>query len=164
MWFSDALAEEVKLVRISAEKPREMKSKYHTNLVKNTSFADSLPLLVIGSASYDALEERLNEPVDRLRFRPNIIVKSAVPFMEDTWVEIKIGEVHLFGAKPCARCSLVNVDPFSGKSDKRTLKALASFRTINHKVYFGQQFVPISLGSIQVGSTIELIEAKDAIY
>jgi uncharacterized protein YcbX len=91
-------------------------------------------------------------------------VKSAVPFMEDTWVEIKIGEVHLFGAKPCARCSLVNVDPLSGKSDKRTLKALASFRSINHKVYFGQQFVPISLGSIQVGSTIELIEAKDAIY
>jgi uncharacterized protein YcbX len=91
-------------------------------------------------------------------------VNSAVPFVEDTWAEIKIGEVHLFGAKPCARCSLVNVDPLSGESDKKTLKALASFRTINHKVFFGQQFVPISIGSIQVGSAVELIDAKDAVY
>jgi uncharacterized protein YcbX len=163
-WFSEALLEEVKLVRISAEKPREIKPKYQTDLTKNTSFADSLPLLVIGSASYQALEEHLNEPIDRLRFRPNIIVNSAVPFVEDTWAEIKIGEVHLFGAKPCARCSLVNVDPLSGESDKKTLKALASFRTINHKVFFGQQFVPISIGSIQVGSAVELIDAKDAVY
>jgi uncharacterized protein YcbX len=75
-----------------------------------------------------------------------------------------MGEVSLHGAKPCARCSLVNVDPLSGESDKETLKSLASFRTINHKVYFGQQFVPISLGTIQVGSALETIETKDAIY
>ena len=123
-----------------------------------------MPLLVIGSASYQALEDRLNEPVDHLRFRPNIIVNSTEPFVEDTWAEIKIEEVRLYGAKPCARCSLVNVNPLSGESDLETLKTLASFRTINHKVYFGQQFVPISLGTIQVGSALETIETKDAIY
>jgi uncharacterized protein YcbX len=163
-WFSEVLKEDVKLVCISAENPREMKPKHQTDLAKNTSFADSLPLLVIGSASYQALEDRLTGPVDRLRFRPNIIVNSTEPFVEDTWVEIKVGEVRLYGAKPCARCSLVNVDPLSGESDKETLKSLASFRTINHKVYFGQQFVPISLGTIQVGSALETIETKDAIY
>lgn len=163
-WFSNALSEEVKLVRITAEKPRVMKVKYQTELAKNTSFADSLPLLLVSSGSYTSLQEQLDEPVDQLRFRPNIIVSELESFVEDTWAEIKIGEVSLSGAKPCARCPLVNVDPLTGESDKKTLKALASFRTINHKVYFGQQFVPISVGEITVGMEVQVIRCKDAIY
>lgn len=163
-WFSAALAEQVKLVRITAENPRAIKKKYQTDLVKSTSFADSLPLLVVGSASFQALEDRIGESVDRLRFRPNIVVSTSVPFEEDTWSEIKIGELRLFGAKPCARCPLINVDPFTGESDKKTLQALAAFRTINHKVYFGQQFVPISLGTIKVGSSLQILATKDARY
>ena len=110
------------------------------------------------------MQERLEEPIDQLRFRPNIIISSPEPFVEDTWAELKIGEVSLSGAKPCARCSLVNVDPLTGESDKKTLKALASFRTLNHKVYFGQQFVPISVGKIQVGMEVQVIQSKDALY
>ncbi len=164
LWFSQALSQQVKLVRITKEKPREMKEKYQTVLAKNTSFADSLPLLVVTSGSYIALERKLQGPVDRLRFRPNIIISATEPFVEDTWSEIKIGEVSLSGAKPCARCSLVNVDPTSGQSDKKTLKTLASFRTINQKIYFGQQFVPISIGEIHVGMEVQIIRSKDAIY
>lgn len=163
-WFSNALSSRVRLVRISTEKPREMKAKYQTELARNTSFADSLPLLLVSAGSYAALQERLKEPIDQLRFRPNIIVSSPEPFVEDTWAEIKIGEVSLSGAKPCARCSLVNVDPLTGESDKSTLKALASFRTLNHKVYFGQQFVPISVGKIGIGMEVCVIQTKDALY
>lgn len=163
-WFSKAMEEEVYLVQITDENPREMKEKYQTNLAKNTSFADSLPLLVVGSASYQALEDRLGEPIDRLRFRPNMIVTTDEPFVEDTWDEINLGLAQLSGAKPCARCPLVNVDPYSGESTKNTLKTLASFRTLNHKVYFGQQFVPISLGEIQIGMEVQVIQSKDAVY
>jgi len=163
-WFSKALAESVSLVQLTEDSPREMKAKYQTDLTKNTSFADSLPLLVVGSASYQALEDRMEQEVDRLRFRPNIIVSSKEPFIEDSWAEIQVGEVRLSGAKPCARCPLVNVDPYSGESDKKTLKTLASFRTLNNKVYFGQQFVPISLGEIQVGDEVQVIRTQDAVY
>jgi uncharacterized protein YcbX len=163
-WFSIALAESVSLVQLTDDSPREMKAKYQTDLAKNTSFADSLPLLVVGSASYQALEDRMEQEVDRLRFRPNIIVSSKEPFIEDSWAEIQVGEVRLSGAKPCARCPLVNVDPHSGESDKKTLKTLASFRTMNNKVYFGQQFVPISLGEIQVGDEVQVIRTQDAVY
>jgi uncharacterized protein YcbX len=164
LWFSQALSQQVKLVRITEENPRPMKEKYQTGIAKNTSFADSLPLLVVSSSSYNALERKVQGLVDPLRFRPNIIVSSTEPFVEDTWSEIKIGEVYLSGAKPCARCSLVNVDPISGESDKQTLKTLAAFRTINHKVYFGQQFVPISIGEIQVGMEVQVIHSQDAVY
>ncbi|UAJ14593.1 MOSC domain-containing protein [Aquirufa lenticrescens] len=163
-WFSTALSEEVRLVRISSEKPRVMKAKYQTEIAKNTSFADSLPLLLVSAGSYAALQAHVEEPINQLRFRPNIIVSSPEPFVEDTWVELNIGEVSLSGAKPCARCSLVNVDPLTGESDKVTLKALASFRTLNHKVYFGQQFVPMSVGKIQVGMEVQVIQSKDAFY
>lgn len=167
-WFSNALSEEVRLVRISSEKPRVMKAKYQTEIAKNTSFADSLPLLLVSEGSYAALqkhlEEPIDQPIDKLRFRPNIIVSSLEPFKEDTWAELKIGEVSLSGAKPCARCPLVNVNPLTGESDKKTLKALALFRTLNHKVYFGQQFVPISTGKIKVGMEIHVIQSKDALY
>jgi uncharacterized protein YcbX len=164
LWFSQALSQQVKLVRITEENPRQMKEKYQTGIAKNTSFADSLPLLVVSAGSYRALERRVLGPVNRLRFRPNIIVSATEPFVEDTWSEIKIGEVSLSGAKPCARCPLVNVDPISGESDKKTLKTLASFRTINQKVYFGQQFVPISIGEIHVGMEVQVIRSQDAIY
>ncbi len=163
-WFSTALSEEVRLVRISSEKPRVMKVKYQTELAKNTSFADSLPVLLVSAGSYASLQEHVEEPIDFLRFRPNIIVSSLEPFVEDTWAELKIGEVSLSGAKPCARCPLVNVDPLTGESDKKMLKTLASFRTLNHKVYFGQQFVPISTGKIQVGMEVHVIQSKDALY
>ena len=163
-WFSTALSEEVKLVRITAEKPRVIKQKYQTNLVNNTSFADSLPVLLVSLGSFHALEQRLGGAVDPLRFRPNIIVDEMEPFVEDTWEEIQVGTTRLFGAKPCARCHLVNVNPISGESDKNTLKTLASFRTLNQKVYFGQQFVPMELGEIQVGMSVKVIQSKDAVY
>jgi uncharacterized protein YcbX len=56
------------------------------------------------------------------------------------------------------------VDPLTGDSDKKTLKTLASYRTLNHKVYFGQQMVPISLGKIHVGMEVQVIQTKDALY
>jgi uncharacterized protein YcbX len=56
------------------------------------------------------------------------------------------------------------VDPHSGEANKKTLQALALIRTMNHKVYFGQQFVPIELGEIRVGDTIQILRSKDAIY
>jgi hypothetical protein len=141
-----------------------MEVKYQTDLAKNTSFADALPLLLISAGSYTALEQRMEEPFDQLRFRPNIVVDVTEPFVEDTWAEIKLGMVTLSGAKPCARCPLVNVNPLSGVSDKVVLKTLASFRTVNNKVYFGQQFVPISLGKIRVGMEVQLVRSKGALY
>ena len=142
-----------------------IKEIYQTKGSKQSSFADSLPILLASEASYSSVETVYGQAFDPLRFRANMIVSGSRPFEEDTWEEISIHTVHLFGAKPCARCQLVNVEPRSGAVDKGgVLKALATFRQKDNKVYFGQQMVPISLGKIKVGDEVLVIKRKDALF
>jgi uncharacterized protein YcbX len=56
------------------------------------------------------------------------------------------------------------VDPNDGPSDSAILKALSQTRKFENKVYFGQQFVPISLGEIKVGDLVNIHKIKDAIF
>ncbi|MHA8101746.1 MOSC domain-containing protein [Aquirufa nivalisilvae] len=163
-WFSQILMEKVYLVHLDDASPRIMKEKYQTSLSKESSFADALPILLCSEASFEALESQLGDTVDRLRFRPNIIVKGTHAFEEDTWKQIQIGDVQLFGAKPCARCQLITVHPKQGTIHKEVLSALSQIRKIGNKVYFGQQFVPESLGKLAVGDQIRVQIQQDAVY
>jgi uncharacterized protein YcbX len=165
VWFSEKIGEEVRLFQLSSLFSRYIEPPYQTAESKISSFADSLPILLCSEASFHHLDSLLNQPLDWRRFRPNIIVSNKMAFEEDTWQEISIGNsVKLFGAKPCARCQLINVDPNDGTSDSTILKALSQTRKFENKVYFGQQFVPISLGEIKVGDLINIHKLKDAIF
>ncbi|MHA8065608.1 MOSC domain-containing protein [Aquirufa sp. ROCK2-A2] len=162
-FFSDLLEMPVRLVQIDPSFPRLVKEKYQTEISNQSSFADSLPILLCSEASANDLSQKVGA-FNLMRFRPNIVVSNPIPFEEDTWKEIQIGEVRLFGAKPCARCNLINVNPKNGTVSTEILKGLSTYRMFNHKVYFGQQFVPITLGKIQVGDSIQISETKDAVY
>lgn len=164
-WFSELLEEPVRLVMQVDEAPRLISEKYQTPGSNQSSFADSLPILMASAASYAQVEQVLGHSFDPMRFRANIIVSGCEAFDEDTWAELSIQSVRMSGAKPCARCQLVNVEPSSGLVDKGgVLKALASFRQIDNKVYFGQQMVPITLGKIQVGDELVVLKRKDALF
>jgi uncharacterized protein YcbX len=162
-FFSDLLEIPVRLVMMDSASSRQTDHKHHTDLSKYTSFADSLPILVCTEASAKDLSEQVGA-FNLMRFRPNLVISNDIPFEEDTWKEISIGEVRLFGAKPCARCNLVNVNPKTGTVSSEILKGLSSYRKFGQKVYFGQQFVPISLGQIHVGDVVDIVDTKDAIY
>lgn len=164
-WFSDLLEEPVRLVMQKPESPRIIKEKYQTIGSNQSSFADSLPILLASEASYKQVETIYGQDYDPLRFRANLIVKGSDSFEEDTWEEISINSVRLFGAKPCARCQLINVEPATGQVDKGgILKALARFRQKDNKVYFGQQLVPITMGVIRVGDEVIVSKLKDALF
>ncbi len=164
-WFSELMQEDVRLVMQVEEQPRIIAAKYQTSGSNQSSFADSLPILIASESSYDRVEEVYGKPFDPQRFRANLIVAGAKAFAEDTWQEVSIASVRLSGAKPCARCQLVNVEPSTGELDKGgVLKALASFRQRDNKVYFGQQMVPILLGEIRVGDELHVINQKDALF
>lgn len=164
-WFSSILNEPVRLVKQVNEAPRLIPAKYQTVGSQQSSFADALPILMASLASYAEVEQVFGAQIDPLRFRANILVSGSGAFEEDTWAEVSIQSVRLFGAKPCARCQLVNVEPSTGVIDKGgVLKALASFRQKDNKVYFGEQMVPITLGHIQLGDELIVVKRKDALF
>ncbi len=162
-WFSALLMESVRLVQIQSEAPRAIASKYQTQGSQQSSFADSLPILLASEASYQAVEKRLGTSFDWMRFRANVIISGIEAFEEDSWSEFSMGSVRLFGAKPCARCQLINVEPSTGEVDKSMLAALSTFRKVENKVYFGQQAVPIVHGKLAVGDQIQVEKRKNAL-
>jgi uncharacterized protein YcbX len=164
-WFSSILKEPVRLVKQVNEAPRQIPVKYQTDGSQQSSFADALPILMASVTSYVEVEQVYGSKIDPLRFRANILVSGSSAFEEDTWAEVSIQSVRLSGAKPCARCQLVNVEPSTGVIDKGgVLKALASFRQKDNKVYFGEQMVPITLGHIQVGDELHVLKRKDGLF
>ena len=121
-----------------------------------TAFSDGFPLLVISQGSLDALNERMDEPVSMLRFRPNLVIDGVSPFAEDEYNRMQIGDVIFRIVKPCARCVMVNVNPQTAEKSAIVLRTLVSFRQMDGKVYFGQNVIPDCSGNITIGDTVKL--------
>lgn len=155
-WFSERLDKECHLVKktdISKRTKRLFVPPYKSTL----SFADGYPYLILGTASMDELNNRLDNPLHINRFRANIIVNTNEAHEEDEWkTSIKIGGAILQGIKPCARCSVTTIDQSSGKQGKEPLKTLAVYRQRRNKIYFGQNAILTQKGKISVGDKISL--------
>lgn len=121
---------------------------------ENVSFADGYPLLIIGQASLDDLNTRLEQPVTMHRFRPNLVVEGSAPYAEDGWRNLRIGQATFKGVKPCSRCVLITIDPATGEKGVEPLKTLATYRKRNNKIYFGQNLLAHP-GQISLGDTVE---------
>ncbi len=152
-WFSAFLGQPCQLVYMPDSIQRKVDPQYAEN-GENVSFADAMPYLLIGQASLDDLNQKLEHPVPMERFRPNLVFSGAAPFEEDAWKEISIGDCSFKVAKPCARCVLTTVDQNTGMKGKEPLKTLASYRTKNKKVLFGQNLIALSTGQLKVGDTV----------
>ena len=158
-WFSSYLKKSVKFVYQPEHFQRALDSKYAFN-GEQVSFADAFPYLLISQASLNELNSRLKQPVPMNRFRPNLIVSGTVPFEEDTWSEIQIGEVRFNVAKPCSRCVLTTVNQDTGIAGKEPLKTLAKYRTVDNKVMFGQNLIALNEGIIRTGDTVKILSTK----
>lgn len=152
-WFSEYLGIQVSLVVMPESSHRKVDHRYAVN-GESVSFADGMPYLLIGQESLNDLNSRLEKPVTMDRFRPNIVFSGGTSFLEDSLQQIKIGEVEFQIIKPCARCVMTTVDQETGEKGKEPLKTLSSYRTINNKVYFGQNVVALQSGKIKVGDVI----------
>lgn len=66
--------------------------------------------------------------------------------------------------KPCARCVIVNTNPWSGARDAEPLKTLSGFRARESKVYFAQNVVHArdSIGQwVAVGDEVSVETRRD---
>jgi hypothetical protein len=160
-WISSVLERACRLVRWADDVQREVSPKRVGPGVL-TAFTDGYPILITNESSLADLNGRAKERVPMNRFRPNIVIKGAAPFAEDTWKRIRVGEVEIDVVKPCSRCAITTVDAISAKRGKEPLATLATFRLYEKETWFGQNCIHRSLGSIRVGDTVEVLETGPA--
>jgi len=92
-----------------------------------------------------------------IRFRPNLVVAGCEPFAEDGWSLIRIGEMTLRVVKPCSRCKITTVDPYTAEIGVEPLKTLTSYRRQGNQVFFGQNLIHDAPGELAVGMPVEVL-------
>ena len=151
-WFSKHLGISVSLVRLADHSNRYVKR----HAPAKVHFPDSSPYLVIGEASLHLLNEKLNNPVEMDRFRPNIVFHGGEPHDEDTWKRIQIGGSFFKSTKACPRCTVTTINQRTGEQGEEPLVSLSKYRHKERKILFGNYFKngDASGESLKVGDKI----------
>lgn len=160
--LGDLKGSRLRLVRFAPEYRRAVEADFlGSDEQAHTRFADGYPLLVVNTASLDALNEQLVQQdvkaVPMSRFRPNIVVEGAQAFAEVEWTELAAETgVRLGLRKPCQRCKIITQDQQTGEAPvlKEPLRSLVLMNTQPgwRGAFFGQN--AIVLGG--VGSTLHV--------
>ncbi|PHN07538.1 MOSC domain-containing protein [Flavilitoribacter nigricans] len=161
-WFSEALGTPCHLVYMPDDSYRPLDPRYAKG-DETVSFADGYPYLILGEASMQDLNNRLSEPIDVLRFRPNLVFSGGTPFVEDNWKNFSIGSALFRGTKPCARCQIPTIDLHTGQASREPTRTLATFRRQDRKILFGLNACweldqPEHESMIRIGDPIKLHE------
>ncbi len=158
-WFSAFLGQSCRLVYLPDSVARPVEPPFDQPEWR-VSLADGYPLLVLTQASLDLLNEKLISPLGVERFRPNLVISGTAPHDEDNWRRLQIGSVQLAIVKPCARCSMVLVDPNTGSLGIEPLKTLATYRKRPRSVMFAQNALVVNPGQLQAGTAIEVLDTS----
>jgi uncharacterized protein YcbX len=155
-WFSELVGRPLFLVYMPPDVQRAVDPRYAqpTDVV---GFADGFPLLLISEASLEELERRLGRAVEMRRFRPNLVVKGALPHAEDEWPRFRVGSIGFRAVKPCARCMITTRDPDSGERGLEPLATLAGYRSQDGKVLFGMNVIPDGEGELRIGDEVAVL-------
>jgi uncharacterized protein len=158
-WFSKKLDMKCRLVYMPDGVKRKVDHVYaHNNEI--TAFSDGFPVLMIGQASLDDLNNRVHHFLPMNRFRPNIVFSGGVAFEEDTMKEFEISGIHFFAVKPCARCVVTTIDQETGLKGKEPLRTLNQYRQLNKKLYFGQNILYKGEGVLKMGDALHVIQRQ----
>lgn len=161
-WFSAHLGRPVRLVRMADGFNRTLDQHYAPRPSDTTGFADGYPILVLSEESLMDLNRRLTTPLPMNRFRPNIVVRGAAPYAEDTWRRFTINGLPFEGVKTCARCAVTTTDQTTAARGREPLATLATYRDSDRGVLFGQNVIQTppdggptrAWGSVAVGDTV----------
>lgn len=154
-WFSELLKIKCKLLYMPHDTNRFVDNNYAFNN-EITSFSDAFPLMMIGQNALEFLNNKLDEPLPIDRFRPNIVFTGGKPHCEDEMADFTINNTRFFGVKPCARCVVTTINQQTGDRGVEPLKTLARYRSMNNKIYFGQNILHQNNGRVTVGDQISV--------
>jgi len=156
-WLSRFLEMDCRLVFFPDDEIRQVDPVY-AEPGEHTAFSDGFPILLISQASLDELNQRLKMPVSMCRFRPNLVVSGCEPFAEDSWKQIRIGEINLRIVKPCSRCIIPNIDPKTAQKSAEPARTLSTFRRRDNKIFFGQNVIADAQAKLELGMSVKIIE------
>ncbi len=156
-WISRFLGITCRLAFFPENEFRQVDLSY-AQVGDQTAFSDGFPLLLISQASLDGLNARLELPIEMARFRPNLVVDGCDAFAEDGWKRLRVGPVTLRVVKPCSRCVIPCIDLLTGKRGQEPLRTLSRYRRRDNQVYFGQNLIAESVGTIETGMVVEVLE------
>jgi uncharacterized protein YcbX len=158
--LSSHLGLQCRLVRLPPGHVRRVNQAFFPGEA-HTAFTDGYPMLLLSEASLADLNARLTTPLPMDRFRPNLVVRGCAPYAEDGWKRIRIGDIEMAVVKPCDRCVVTTTDQTTGeRAGSEPLRTLATYRTEDNKVLFGQNLVHLGRGAIEVGAKIQVLEAS----
>jgi uncharacterized protein len=154
-WFSDFLGRPLRLARFDPEQQRLASRQWTGDIAAPHAFSDGYPLLVASTASLAELNRRLaaagHAPVTLQRFRPNLVLDGLDAHGEDHLHEIRFeaegGPVVLRMVKPCARCSIPDVEPETAETGTRVGDTLATYRAdarVDGALTFGMNAVIVA--------------------
>lgn len=158
-WFSKALDTPCRLVYM----PNSTKRKVNPAFDRGediVSFADGYPYLIIGQEALNDLNSRLAAPLPMNRFRPNFVFTGGTAYEDDLWQTIKIGDTIFDISKACGRCIITTIDQQTLNTSKEPLKTLATYRTKNNMVLFGQCLLSVANGVVSTGNVITVLEKQ----
>lgn len=182
-WISERVGRPLRLVWQEEPRARRMSGAHGGEEGDTLSLADAGPLLLTSQSSLARLEEWVRaesgEPdpegldpddisgadgratpgegtqgVSMLRFRPNVVIDGDVPFAEDDWPTLRIGDVDFRTAETCDRCVMVTIDPETLATGKEPMRTLARHRRWDGKTWFGTRVVPLGEGELRVGDEV----------
>jgi uncharacterized protein len=155
-WFSRALGVECRLMAFVPEAAGLNVPSYETN----SSLQDATPFHLTTEESLADLNARMGAPIPMIRFRPNLVVRGALPYAEDHWKTLTIGDTRLRWIKPCKRCVATTTDHETGERPSREpLYTLSRYRRLGNDVTFGHYLVADAWGErLSVGDRVRVIE------
>ncbi len=158
-WLTDFLGQPCRLVYLPEDDGIQVDLDY-ARLGERTAFSDGFPFLLIGQGSLDDLIRRVGRPLEMLRFRPNLVISGTEPYAEDGWTRIRIGQLAFRIVKPCSRCVIPTLDPFTAERDpdREPLNTLLTYRKGKGGVFFGQNLIAEGTGELEVGMPVEVLE------
>ncbi|MFR9796911.1 MOSC domain-containing protein [Streptomyces sp. MS06] len=164
-WAGRFLGARVRLVHLDDPATRRPLDPAHARTGETVSFADGFPLLLTATASLTALNALIAQggqasegPLPMDRFRPNLVVSGTAPWAEDGWTRLAVGEVVFRVAEACARCVVTTTDQGTAARGREPLHTLARHRRVGGRLLFGQNLVPVSVGTVRVGDPVRALD------
>lgn len=138
-WFSDFLSQPLRLVRFDPAQKRLASAQWTGEIAAEAAFSDEYPLLITSHASLDELNRGIAgagaAPVTMQRFRPNLVLDGlggldahGEDHLDEIHFDTPDGPVRLKLVKPCARCSIPDVNPLTAECGHAVGDALAAYR------------------------------------